>query len=73
MNERITELADQAGLGIRHDGIVLTKDVNAAEALNQFAQLIAKECIDIAKDTSTNGFSAGRRMQEHFGIESRSA
>jgi hypothetical protein len=29
-NERIKELADSVGLGVRHDGIVLTKHVNAA-------------------------------------------
>jgi hypothetical protein len=39
------------------------------EQYNQrFAELIVRECVSISR-TSTDGFSAGRRMQEHFGVE----
>jgi len=36
--------------------------------LNRFAELIVKECVLISR-TSTDGFTAGRRMKEHFGVE----
>ena len=36
--------------------------------VEKFAQLIVRECVLISR-TSTDGFSAGRRMEEHFGVE----
>lgn len=45
MNERIKQLADQVGLGTQHNGIILTKNVNAAEAFEQFSELIVRECL----------------------------
>jgi hypothetical protein len=69
MNERIKELADSVGLGVRHDGIVLTKHVNAAEAFEQFAQLIVKECADIATNRYERLMNGGKAIKEHFGVE----
>ncbi len=62
MNERIRELALQADL-MRYpsDGINIR--------IEKFAELIVQECIFISR-TSTDGFSAGRRMAERFGVES---
>lgn len=67
MNERIRELKQQAidyvdsvddGLGIEH----------YRELVDQkFAELIVRECVFISR-TSANGFSAGDRMKEHFGV-----
>ena len=50
MNERIRELAEQAGLGVIHNGIVLTKNVNAAEAFEKFAQSIVQECMNQVRE-----------------------
>ncbi len=78
MNERIKELADQVGLGVRHDGIVLTKHVNAAEAFEQFAQLIVKECAnwmcderDDAGDRIGDSFYWSGKMLKHFGVDNK--
>ena len=59
MNQRIRELAEQA-----------TDDILGVKVLDQkkFAELIVRECVLISR-TSTDGFSAGRRMEEHFGVE----
>ena len=66
MNKRIKELAEQA-----QDWA----DAHAPYAseeheyfVEKFAQLIVRECVLISR-TSTDGFSAGRRMEEHFGVE----
>jgi hypothetical protein len=85
MNERIRELAEQAGLGVIHNGIVLTKNVNAAEAFENFAQLIVRECLGIVHDAERGGSNEiwdnaalswnnalkfiRRDLQEHFGVE----
>jgi len=37
------------------------------EELEEFVQLIVLECVRISR-TSTDGFAAGRRMEEHFGV-----
>ena len=62
MNERIRELALQVDLmKYPSDGINIQ--------IEKFAELIVQECILISR-TSTDGFSAGRRMAERFGVES---
>lgn len=64
MNERIQELEKQCWTHSK-DGLVPWQ----LHFDNQkFAKLIIRECVLISR-TSTDGFSAGRRMQEHFGIE----
>lgn len=63
MNERIRELAEQALFKSDFDdeqNIKITMDI--------FAELIIKECVLISR-TSTDGFSARRRMEEYFGVE----
>ena len=68
MNERIRELAEQARaessqwLGSK-PAITITYD-----EFEKFAELIVRECVFISR-TSANGFSAGNRMKEHFGVE----
>jgi hypothetical protein len=59
MNSRIQELAQQA-----------TQDILGVPTLDQqkFAELIVRDCVLISR-TSTDGFSAGRRMEQHFGVE----
>ena len=80
MNSRIRELALQAG---EYTNSVYTPPVRSKtpgkiwedghidwhELYNEkFAELIVRECIFISR-TSTDGFSAGRRMAERFGVE----
>jgi hypothetical protein len=78
MNERFKKLADSVGLGVRHDGIVLTKNVNAAEAFDQFAQLMVRECatkanavaIDLRNDPNLNARKyVGDSIIKCFGVE----
>jgi len=70
MNDRIKELAEQAGLATQHNGIVLTKNVNAAEAFEKFAELIVRECAEwMASGNIADGFYEAPRMLKHFGIE----
>jgi hypothetical protein len=44
MNKRHQKLLADAGLGIKHDGIVLVKSgVTGAQALEQFTKLLVKD------------------------------
>jgi hypothetical protein len=62
MNERIRELAEQANF--------TEQDIeDMSPGFKKFAELIVRECVLISR-TSTDGFSAGKRMEEHFGVES---
>lgn len=78
MNQRIQELADQVGLGTQHNGIVLTKNVNAARAFEQFALLIVRECARIVPNTDLEDVDGGdsavlraasAQIKKHFGVE----
>ena len=60
MNERIRELMIRSN---PHG------DFSDSEwVFEKFAELIVKECVFISR-TSTDGFTAGRRMEQHFGVE----
>ncbi|CAB4163835.1 hypothetical protein UFOVP1146_191 [uncultured Caudovirales phage] len=73
MNEKIRELADEAGM---------TKILNehASEygsgvfentpypELEKFAELIVQECSNFLKDTLDDHFAA-EQLEEHFGVE----
>ena len=65
MNERIRELAEQAGyepLGTFADELM--------EIYNKkFAELIVRECVDIADDYDGVGSTIVSRIKQHFGIE----
>ena len=72
MQEQIKELVKQAGLNIDGYGYpiwgCLDGEDEKKEFLEKFAELIVQECVLISR-TSTDGFSAGKRMEEHFGVE----
>jgi hypothetical protein len=79
MNERIQELAGQAGLLPREIGpVVETRHMKKKEQdLEKFAELIVRECVAICQDTdgedNTDAMS-GRQdcaveIREHFGVE----
>ena len=67
MNERIKELAAKAGCSI--DGMGYGEG-----NVEKFAELIVRECIDIAYEydapkMSGPGMIIGNRIEEHFGVE----
>ena len=67
MNERIKELAEQAGFNpYNYEG------ANAA-LFKKFAELIVQECADVAKETRwavpPSQEQIARGIQQHFGVE----
>lgn len=58
MKERLRELMLEAGYA----------SPEIAGRAIKLAQLIVQKCVLISR-TSTDGFSAGRRMEELFGVE----
>jgi hypothetical protein len=66
MNTRIQELAEQAKSQVPQG--ILSPELWIEQYNQRFAELIVRECVSISR-TSTDGFSAGHRMQEHFGVE----
>ena len=71
MNERIQELAKQAGF----DAVSLVA-FNIKEDLEKFAELIVRECVQVAhpKLIDVGEWAAGmrlaqKRIKEHFGVE----
>lgn len=75
MNQKIEKLANDAGLGIKHDGLVLTKNVIASEALEKFAMAIVDACNDIYDQwaeysTDSKSFRLARHnVNKQFGVE----
>jgi len=70
MNERIKQLAEQAGLLHKQIGPTLeTRHMKKKEQdLEKFAKLIVRECADFLKDTLDDHFAA-EQLEEHFGEE----
>jgi hypothetical protein len=68
MNERIKQLAEQTGLLHKQIGPTLeTRHMKKKEQdLEKFAELIVRECIDVAFDRGDNV----DYFKEHFGVES---
>ena len=68
MNERILELAREAGLLVHNPTGVPTK-------LEKFAQLIVRECADVGYDASyyecslNVGNIVSNKIKQHFGVE----
>ena len=63
MNERIKELAEQAGIGPW--GITIDK---STEIFQKFAELIVRECASLAYD-GPGGILDHFGLEEHFGVE----
>ena len=68
MNERIKELALQAGFKTDRLGHLFGGD-----DIEKFAELIVKECADVADCTGmafpVNGWVVGDKIRKHFGVE----
>ena len=70
MNERIRELAEQAGLISKQDD-----RENWQEYINdvgKFSELLIKECSSFLKDTLDDHFAA-EQLEEHFGVREQTA
>jgi len=71
MSNQILELAKQAGLFVELNGNPWPRALSADEcvaAYNKFAQLIVKECADIATMNSHQWEPPGHYVRKHFGI-----
>ena len=66
MNKKIKQLAEQAYLYQEHDNFLTA-------ALENFAELIVKECAEIADDHNSEvegvTLGVGRALKQHFGVE----
>ena len=75
MNERFKELAEQARVQDRgyfiyqYGGPTGHQSVEKAIDLEKFAELIVRECADIATMKQHEWHSAGSYILEHFGVE----
>jgi hypothetical protein len=72
MNERIKELAVQAGAvkvwEWASDDVLDTKNMDA----EKFAELIVRECAEACEKNSylvLNGWQRAKQIKEHFGVE----
>ena len=61
MNERIIELAEQAGLEYNFDPMLWLK-------YETFAELIVKECAEVAEDYDGAHY-VGTAIKQHFGVK----
>jgi len=75
MNERIQELAKQAGLKIEYQMINPPKPLQilgSAEQFEKFAELIVRECAGVgsrAMYPDSDPDYVGREIRKHFGVE----
>ena len=83
MNERIRELAEQAGFGLRRDGEIYTSRLEhlpITEDIEKFAKLIVVECAGLLEKEATSNHDEGTDsfnvlmcesawMKQHFGVE----
>ena len=81
MNERIKELAEQAGIAVWGDAVYMyhphVSDTLDSTVLAKFTELIVRECADIAKgvdgveggDYKSGRTWAGIDVLEHFGVK----
>jgi hypothetical protein len=71
MNERIRELAEQAGFAVWGDAVFMyDPKVNDDNVVENFAESIVRECIkQVQKDENGPAYEAAGRIAQHFGIE----
>ena len=67
MNERIKELAEQAGY--KHPDAVGTCEDYAYFDHEKFAELIVRECINTIKETNLIDDDPVANIKKHFGVE----
>lgn len=71
MNERIIELAEQAGIAVWGDAVYMYHPGNTLDStvMTKFAELIVKKCADIATNRYQRLMDGGKAIKEHFGVE----
>jgi RNA binding exosome subunit len=79
MNERIRELAEQAGIGFWGNRIIIFDfSADSEEVIQKFAELIVEECryvMDCNKGSDQNPAwnralsETSEKIKEHFGVE----
>jgi hypothetical protein len=70
VNERIKQLAEEAGFDLYEDGSFRSDPgqwIN--EELEKFAELIVRECARVVKASSPNGMIGVNAIRIHFGVE----
>ena len=67
MNERIKLLAEQASLYARSDNSSMLFENYHNRYTDKFAELIVRECADIAADQSA--IRPEYRIKKHFGVD----
>ena len=68
MNERIRELAEQAGFQyIKDEGIGWAGNYNSS--LPKFAELIIQESIEVMMTHDYHGEWLGEKLKQHFGVK----
>jgi hypothetical protein len=67
MNERIKQFAEQSGFKVNWQN----KDVQAIKMarFEKFAELIVRECADIATMNQFQYDPVGKYVKKHFGVE----
>ena len=65
MNERIKQLAEQAGVKMNAYGRPIPASL--ASNFDELAELIVQECISVSADHGA--WSAFEAIKEHFGVE----
>jgi len=71
MNERIRELAEQAGLKVNADGEIGPAFFGSIDAgYKKFAELIVQECADVgSKFSQAHPEDIRYQIKRHFGVE----
>ena len=73
MNERILQLASAAGFDIEEGGHIMLHHVYLTNRMEQFAQLITKECCNAADDWYKNHnnihWDPAQHIRNHLGLE----
>ena len=65
MNERIKELAEQAGFYVA----MFDPGNKDNEAIEKFAELIVRECMELGDKALQDGKWPGDVIEKHFGVE----
>jgi hypothetical protein len=69
MNERIRQLARQAQVGSAEFGNGISYFVSTEETFNKFAELIIRECAEVARLNTRVDSKVYLMIKEHFGVE----
>ena len=70
MNERIKELVVESGNGQMRNGKLYPHiGSRTEEDWKKFAELIVRECVDIADEYDGVGSTIVSRIKQHFGVE----